>query len=149
MYIGPMRLAVLAYDKISPFMLSTPLAVFGEPFLAGGHRIDVCSSQSRLAASGGLTIETSCPLEAARDADVVILPGWRNADEPVSPAILAELQAAEARGAIVVGLCLGAFGLAEAGLLDGAAGDDALGSRREFRSPLSQGDCRCWRSVRR
>ena len=119
MYIGPMRLAVLAYDKISPFMLSTPLAVFGEPFLASGHRIDVCSSQSRLAAGGGLTIETSCPLGAARDSDVVILPGWRNADEPVSPAILAELQAAEARGAIVVGLCLGAFGLAEAGLLDG------------------------------
>jgi len=114
-----MRLAVLAYDQISPFMLSTPLAVFGEPFLASGHRVDVCASQHRFSATGGLTIEAPFLLEAAREADILILPGWRDADEPVPAAIVSELRAAEARGAIVVGLCLGAFGLAEAGLLDG------------------------------
>lgn len=114
-----MRLAVVAYEGISPFMLATPLAVFGEPFVANEHQIDVCSSVSRFAASGGLTIETSRPLESARDADILILPGWRNVDEPVSADIVAELRAAQTRGAIVVGLCLGAFGLAEAGLLDG------------------------------
>jgi len=114
-----MRLAILAYDQISPFMLSTPLVVFGEPFLASGHRVDVCASQSRLSATGGLMIEAPFPLETTREADVLILPGWRNADEPVPIAITSELRAAEARSAIVVGLCLGAFGLAEAGLLDG------------------------------
>lgn len=114
-----MRLAILAYDQISPFMLSTPLAVFGEPFLASGHRVDVCASQTRFSATGGLMIEAPFPLEAAREADVLILPGWRNADEPVPTAITSELRAAKERGAIVVGLCLGAFGLAEAGLLDG------------------------------
>lgn len=114
-----MRLAVLAYDRMSPFMLSTPLAVFGEPFLAGGHRVDVCSAEPRLAASGGLTIEVSSTLEDCRKADVVILPGWRDADEPVTAEILTELREAYARGAMVVGLCLGAFGLAEAGLLKG------------------------------
>jgi transcriptional regulator GlxA family with amidase domain len=114
-----MRLAILAYDQISPFMLSTPLAVFGEPFLAGGHRVDVCAAQQRFSATGGLTIEAPLPLAAAREADVVILPGWRDADERVPAAITSELRAAEARGAMVVGLCLGAFGLAEAGLLDG------------------------------
>ena len=114
-----MRLAVLAYDGISPFMLSTPLAVFGEPFVAGEHRIEVCARVPRFAASGGLTIEASRPLEAAREADVVVLPGWRDADEPVSIDIVAELRAAQMREAVVVGLCLGAFGLAEAGLLDG------------------------------
>lgn len=114
-----MRLAVLAYDGISPFMLSTPLAVFGEPFLAGGHRVDVCAETRRISATGGLVIEAPHPLEAAREADVVILPGWRDVDEPVPAAILAELTAADRRGAIVTGLCLGAFGLAQAGLLDG------------------------------
>ncbi|RED32586.1 transcriptional regulator GlxA family with amidase domain [Rhodopseudomonas thermotolerans] len=114
-----MRLAILAYDQISPFMLSTPLAVFGEPFLASGHRVDVCAAQPRFSATGGLTIEAPMPLAAARNADVVILPGWRAAEEPVPAMITSELRAAEERGAIVVGLCLGAFGLAEAGLLDG------------------------------
>ncbi len=107
-----MRLAILAYDGISPFMLSTPLAVFGEPFLAGGHGVDVCAEAPRLSATGGLVIEAPHPLSAARKADVVILPGWRDADEPVPDALIAELAAAERRGALVVGLCLGAFGLA-------------------------------------
>ncbi|VXC83889.1 GlxA family transcriptional regulator [Sphingomonas sp. 8AM] len=114
-----MRIAVLAYDGVSPFMLSTPLAVFGEPFLVSGHRVDVCAARPRFRASGGLVIEASGMLDAAPESDVVILPGWRDADEPVSPELVATLRTAARRGATIVGLCLGAFGLAEAGLLDG------------------------------
>ena len=113
-----MRIAVIAYDRISPFMLSTPLAVFGEPFLAGEHESHVCAAERRLVASGGLALEAPCPLETARDADIVILPGWRDAEELVPEEIVAELRAAGARGAVVAGLCLGAFGLAQAGLLE-------------------------------
>ncbi|MFN3674233.1 MAG: GlxA family transcriptional regulator [Bosea sp. (in: a-proteobacteria)] len=114
-----MRIAVLAYDGISPFMLSTPLAVFGEPFLAGGHSIAVNAAQTRLTTSGGLIVEVPLGLEAAQAADIVILPGWRRAEEPVSADIVSALRAAGERGAMAVGLCLGAFGLAQAGLLDG------------------------------
>ena len=49
-----MRLALLAYDGISPFLLSTPLAVFGEPFLASGHQVDICAAEPALTATGGL-----------------------------------------------------------------------------------------------
>ena len=114
-----MRIAVLAYEGISPFMLSTPLAVFDEPFLASAHTVQVCAENTRLKATGGLVIEAPHPMDMAEEADVVILPGWRNSETPVDPAILHALRAAHARNAVVVGLCLGAFGLAQAGLLEG------------------------------
>lgn len=113
-----MRIAIITYDSISPFMLATPIAVFGEPFLGSAHEVFACGPERRLPATGGIVIEPGRTLSAARDADVVILPGWRDADEPVCPAIIDELRRAHDRGAIVVGLCLGAFGLAQAGLLD-------------------------------
>ena len=114
-----MRIAVVAYDGISPFMLSTPLAVFGEPYVASGHEVRVCGGNGRVSATGGLAIDTPHGLDGAEAADVVILPGWRDAGETVTPDIVGVLRAAGARGAIVAGLCLGAFGLAEAGLLRG------------------------------
>jgi transcriptional regulator GlxA family with amidase domain len=52
-------------------------------------------------------------------ADVVIVPSWRNVDELAAPALLQALRDAHARGAVVMGLCLGAYVLAQAGLLDG------------------------------
>jgi transcriptional regulator GlxA family with amidase domain len=114
-----MRIAILAYDGISPFVLSTPLTVFGEPFVASGHEVMVCGERQRMSATGGLSIETPYLLDQAFDADVVILPGWRNVDEAIPPAILDQIVKAERRGAMVAGLCLGAFALAEAGLLNG------------------------------
>ncbi|MGB0694287.1 MAG: GlxA family transcriptional regulator [Rhodospirillaceae bacterium] len=119
MYIGPMRIAILAYDGISPFMLSTPIAVFGEPFLATSHEVLVCGPSDKVSATGGLTIETPHGLEAADQADIVILPGWRDAAEVVPKALTDALAAAVDREAMAVGLCLGAFGVAEAGLLHG------------------------------
>ncbi|MDT3718872.1 helix-turn-helix domain-containing protein [Pseudomonas oryzihabitans] len=114
-----MHIAILAYPGISPFLLSTPLAVFGEPFLEAGHQLSVCANPGQLGGIGGLALTTQWPLARAHEADVVILPGWRDADEPVSADLLEVLSEAAARGALVVGLCLGAFGLAAAGLLQG------------------------------
>src|SRR3569623_522646 len=51
--------------------------------------------------------------------DTVIIPSWRNPEERASEDLLRALRAAHARGEKIVGLCLGAFVLAQAGLLDG------------------------------
>lgn len=113
--------AVVAFDRISSFHLSVPCVVFGESFPGTPpFRLAVCSWEpGPLSTSGGFDISLHHGLEALAEARTVIVPSWRDADEPPPRALLDALVAAHAHGAQVVGLCLGAYALAEAGLLDG------------------------------
>lgn len=117
------RIAVVAFDHISPFHLSVPCLVFGEGD-PGGERVRfelcVCAAEpGPLRTSAGFSIHAEHGLEALGAADTVIVPSWRDPDERPPQALLDALRAAAERGAQLVGLCLGAFVLAEAGLLDG------------------------------
>jgi transcriptional regulator GlxA family with amidase domain len=120
---APRRIAVIAFDRISPFHLSSPCLVFGEDRRNLGvpaFDLRVCAAEpGPLRTTAGFAIETRHGLAALRAADVVIVPSWRDVDEAPPAALLAALRAAQRRGAVVVGLCLGAFVLAAAGLLDG------------------------------
>lgn len=114
--------AVVAFDRISPFHLSVPCVVFGEDRAGGGlpdFDFRVCAAEpGPLTTTAGFSIAVTHGLEALGDADTIIVPTWRDPDEPPPAALLAALRAAHARGAQLVGLCLGAFVLAAAGLLD-------------------------------
>jgi transcriptional regulator GlxA family with amidase domain len=115
--------AIVAFDGISPFHLSVPCMVFG-PEMAGrgvpNYRLVVCAAErGRLRTTAGFAIEAAHSLAMLARAQTVIVPSWRDADERPPEALLRALQAAHRRGARIVGLCLGAFVLAEAGLLDG------------------------------
>jgi transcriptional regulator GlxA family with amidase domain len=57
-------------------------------------------------------------LEALEHADTVIVPGFFPRDDP-SPVVIDALRTAAARGARIASVCVGAFALAAAGLLDG------------------------------
>jgi transcriptional regulator GlxA family with amidase domain len=119
----PHVVAAVAFDGISPFHLSVPCVVFAEDRSDGGvlgFEFRVCSiDPGPLSTTAGFSIAATHGLDALADADTIIVPTWRDPDEAPPPALLDALRAAHARGAQLVGLCLGAYVLAAAGLLDG------------------------------
>lgn len=116
---APLKIAVIAFNGITPFHLSVPCLVFDAS--RGGHfNVRVCAADGTpLTTSAGFDIATGHGLEALAEADLVIMPSWHDDCRPAPPLLLQALRAAHDRRARVVGLCLGAFPLAEAGLLDG------------------------------
>lgn len=117
------HIALLVFDGLSPFHFSVPWLVFGEDRSDLGvprFTLRVCAAEpGPLRSAMGLTVTAEAGLQGLRGADIVIVPSWRDVGERPPAQVLKALQAAHARGAIIVGLCLGAFVLAEAGLLDG------------------------------
>ena len=117
------KVAVIAFDGIIPFHLSVPCLVFASQAagLEGpGFEVVVCAPQpGLLQTSAGFAISATHGLSACDDADVVVVPSWHRSGCDAPANLVDALRRAHARGAIVVGLCLGAFPLAQAGLLDG------------------------------
>ncbi|HEY9133175.1 MAG TPA: helix-turn-helix domain-containing protein [Dyella sp.] len=115
--------AVVAYHQISPFHLAVPCMVFGEDLARLGaprYELMVCAAEpGPLRTMAGFSIDAPYGLERLGDAGTIVVPAWRDPAERPPQALLDALVAAHARGARIVGLCLGAFVLAEAGLLDG------------------------------
>lgn len=119
---APRRIAILAFPGISSFHLSVPWLVFGEKRQdVGVPPCDtvVCALEpGPVTTSMGLDLHVPLGLEAMAGADVIIVPSW-SLDQAVPLPLVQILRDAHLRGAILVGLCLGAFVLAETGLLDG------------------------------
>jgi len=116
-------IAVVAFDGISPFHLSVPCLIFGEDQThLGLPRFDfrVCAlEEGPIRTDAGLMLTTPHRLTGLADADMVVVPSWKNLDEPVPSALVDALYRAHARGALLVGLCLGTFAIAATGLLAG------------------------------
>lgn len=114
--------AVIAFDDVSPFLLSVPCTVFGETCMLLGIRdfkLIVCAAGRKpLHCNVGFSIRTVHGLQEAEKADIVVVPSWRNTDEVPPDPLLKMLRRAHRRGALIVGLCLGTFVIAAAGLLD-------------------------------
>lgn len=115
--------AVVAFEGISPFHLSIPSVVMGEDRSEDGiphYHVRVCAEHGGpIATNAGYGLSTDHGLEGLDDAGMVIVPSWRDPAELPPGRLVDALRRAHARGAKVVGLCLGAFVLAACGLLDG------------------------------
>ncbi|WP_306325539.1 GlxA family transcriptional regulator [Streptomyces venezuelae] len=124
---GALRVGVLAYPGCFasevfgvPDLLTMAAHVAGPD--APGYRVTVVSPRRRVVASGGVSLDVRPP----REVDVLVVPGFERGPGTDLDALLAGLapeteaiRAQAAAGTAVVSLCVGAFLLAGAGLLDG------------------------------
>jgi transcriptional regulator GlxA family with amidase domain len=118
----PQRLVVVIVDGASVGIMSFAFGVFDAGVYYGAlPELDVRIVSGEPGAGirgGGMVYDVPYDLSAIREADLLIVPYWRDpAERPPEP-LLESLRAAHADGARVAGLCTGAFVLAAAGLLD-------------------------------
>ncbi|MDV9190422.1 helix-turn-helix domain-containing protein [Streptomyces sp. SR27] len=124
---GALRIGILAYpDCFASEVFGVPDLLTMAGHIAGpdapGYRVTVVSPRRRVTASGGAVLDVR-PL---REVDVLVVPGFElrpdaDLDERLARLTpeIAAIRAQAASGTAVVSLCVGAFLLAEAGLLDG------------------------------
>lgn len=117
------RVAAICLPWSVPFDLAVPLQAFALALDARDrphYELVTCSVDGREAATAaGFGIVPQAGLEAAAEADTIVVPGYAGIFEPPPGEALEVLAAAPGRGARVLSVCTGAFALAHAGLLDG------------------------------
>ncbi|EFV13430.1 GlxA family transcriptional regulator [Segniliparus rugosus] len=121
--MGLKTVAALALDGVITYDLACAVQMFrrgpGRGGESGGFELVTCGEKpGTVWTPDGFTIEVERGLDALRSADVVVVPGRAPHDFPPSDEVLAALRDTHQRGAVVVSICIGAFVLAAAGLLD-------------------------------
>ncbi len=126
-------------EGISAFHLAVPCLVFRDAFQdAFPHRkplfdLSLCSvSGSQVETGSGFSISVSNDMTVLEEADLIVVPGWDNSIPQAPVQLIDRLVEAHQRGATLVGLCLGAFVIADTGLLNGKTATTHWGYSEPF-----------------
>lgn len=130
------RVAVLAFDGVSLFHLSVPGVVLGTAQSAPGepeYEVSYFAEKPGMVSSDqGIDLAVAHGLELMETSDVIVIPAWGDQSVTASVPLVKALQLADTQGKLIVGLCLGAFVLGDAGLLDGKEATTHWAVRDEF-----------------
>ena len=85
----------------------------------GHYEFSACGPARTIPTADGFTLTFDGGLERLADAETVIVPGYGAWTVPPAPPVLEALSSVAARGARMMSICVGAFALAHAGILDG------------------------------
>lgn len=113
---------ILAYDGLCTFEFGIAVELFSlpRPEFKDWYRAEVIAADTGpMRATGGIKVASDGGVDRLAEADLILLPGWRGADQPVPDALRTALLAAHARGARLATICSGVFILAQIGLLNG------------------------------
>ncbi len=115
--------AVLIYEGMWAFDFGVAVEVWGiDRTDAGGPAFELrrCSVECHTVdGDSGFSVRATHDLEGLRTADLILAPGRNDDTAPIDPRIADALREAVDRGVPVVGMCGGAFTLAQAGILNG------------------------------
>lgn len=123
--MSTIRVAVFAFDDISLFHLSVPSMVMGVCGVSEERVLyDVrhfALTQGMIRSDQGISVDVANGLEILDESEIIIIPAWGDPNIPAPIELTDALRKQYEKGKLIVGLCLGAFVLGDAGLLDGRA----------------------------
>lgn len=110
--------AILVFDGMELLDFAGPAEVFIVSDYGKAFRVvTVAAEKKTVRAMGGIAVEPQFSFQDAPQPDVIVVPGGNTAN--VGPQGIAWLKTSSKQAEIVMSVCMGAFVLARAGLLDG------------------------------
>ncbi|MDX6201765.1 MAG: hypothetical protein QOJ83_1265 [Frankiales bacterium] len=112
------RVAILAVDGVLPLDFGIPAQIFATrrdlPY-----KTTICAAMPEVTSADGYGLVVPGTLADLRKADTVIVPGYLDHARPLGDDVLDALRHVHGRGKRLMSICVGAFALAQAGILEG------------------------------